>query len=104
MGTLRYGTESLELEDRTLAHVQLVVVSKLRKGEGFLLSWTIDPSQGSGRFSLWVESGVPIVFRFTGSRPIAINRTWLEAMLDRSYTVAGLELMPESDYPEVSSD
>ncbi|MDD9151372.1 hypothetical protein PUY80_02190 [Plantibacter flavus] len=103
MGTLRYGNEALELEDRTLAHVQMVVVSKLRKGEAFLLSWTIDPAHGSGRYAIWIETGVPIVFRFTGSRPVALNRTWLQAMLDRTYTPAGLELMPETDYPELSA-
>jgi hypothetical protein len=100
MGTLRYGSDHLELDDRTLAHLQVVVVSKLRKGEAFLLSWNAQPEQGSGRYALWVETGIPIVFRYDGSRPIRINRAWLDSMMERSYTLAGLDLMPETDYPE----
>jgi hypothetical protein len=100
MGTLRYGSDHLELDDRTLAHVQVVVVAKLRKGEAFLLSWNVDPEKGSGRYALWMETGVPIVFRYEGSRPIRINRAWLDAMMERSYTLAGLDLMPEGEYPD----
>jgi hypothetical protein len=100
MGTLRYGSDHLELDDRTLAHLQVVVVSKLRKGEAFLLSWNAEPGRGSGRYALWVETGIPIVFRYDGSRPIRINRAWLDAMMERSYTLAGLDLMPETEYPE----
>jgi hypothetical protein len=95
-----YGTDHLELDDRTLAHVQVVVVAKLRKGEAFLLSWNVDPEKGSGRYALWMETGVPIVFRYEGSRPIRINRAWLDAMMERSYTLAGLDLMPEGEYPD----
>lgn len=104
MGSLRYGSEHLELDDRSLAHVQLAIVAKLRKHESFLLSWDVDPSRGSGRYSAWIDTGIPIVFRFDGSRPIAINRNWLDAMLERSYTVAGLEIMPERNHPDTSPD
>lgn len=86
------------MDDRLLAHLQMVIGAKLRKGEAFLLSGAIDPERGSGRYAAWIDSGIPIFFRFEGSRPVAINRVWLEAMLDRSYTIAGLEVMPESEY------
>lgn len=104
MGSLRYGADQIPIDDRTLAHLQLVIVAKLRKGEAFLLTSTIDPAQGSGRFAAWIDSGVPIFFRFEGSRPISINRAWLEAMIDRSYTTTGLEIMPESEHPETIPD
>jgi hypothetical protein len=102
MGTLRYGSDHLELDDRTLAHLQVVVVSKLRKNEAVLLSWNVDPGKGSGRYALWIETGIPIVFRYDGSRSIRINRAWLDAMMERSYTLAGLDLMPEIEHPEAS--
>lgn len=104
MGSLHYGSERLELDDRTLAHVQLVIVSKLRKNESFLLSWSVAPGRGSGRYSLWIDTGFPIMFRFEGSRVIRLNRAWLDAMMEHSYTVAGLELMPENEYPDTAPD
>jgi len=104
LGTLRYGSDTVSIDDRTLAHLQVVIVAKLRKNESFLLSGTIDPAHGSGRYAAWIDSGVPIFFRFDGSRPIAINRAWIEAMMDRSYTIAGLDVMPESEHPDTSVD
>lgn len=96
MGTLTYGYgPGLELDDRTLAHVQRVVVAKLRKREPFQLGWTIDPQSGAGRVSLWIDAGVPISFRFRGSRHIEINRTWVERMIEQSYTLDGLDVQPE---------
>jgi hypothetical protein len=100
VGSLQYGNERFEMDDRTLAHVQLVIVAKLRKQESFLLSWTVDPGHGSGRVSAWIDCGLPIAFRFDGSRPIRINRVWLDAMMDRSFSLQGLEVPAEADHPE----
>lgn len=86
------------MDDRILAHVQLLIVAKLRKQERFLLSWQIDPRQGSGRQSIWVDAGVPIGFRFAGSRSIQINQGWLEHLIDQSYTVGGAEITNEEEY------
>ncbi|MGG7463292.1 hypothetical protein [Plantibacter sp. YIM 135347] len=97
MGALIYGSgPALELEDRTLAHVQRVIVAKLRKREPFQLGWAIDPQHGAGRISLWIDAGVPISFRYRGSRPIEINRSWIERMLEQSYTLDGLDVHEES--------
>ncbi|MGG7463288.1 hypothetical protein [Plantibacter sp. YIM 135347] len=98
MGILHYGTERAELDDRALAHVQLLIVSKLRKQEAFLLSWTVEPQHGSGRISVWVDAGVPIGFRFDGSRAPAINRAWLEHMVEQSFTVTGTEVTSEAEF------
>ncbi|SMQ74980.1 hypothetical protein [Agreia sp. VKM Ac-1783] len=41
MGKLIYGDAEIEIEfdDRALTHVQLVLGSKLRRGESFFFSW-----------------------------------------------------------------
>lgn len=104
MGHLQYASEQFNIDDRTLAHVQLVIVAKLRKNEAFVLSWGIDSTHGSGRRSLWIDRYIPILFQFDGSRRIQINRRWLDAMTQRSYTATGLELMPESEHPDTAPD
>ncbi|MFD3444536.1 hypothetical protein ACFDTO_08055 [Microbacteriaceae bacterium 4G12] len=51
MGTLFYGASRLEVtfDDRVLAHLQIVMTSKLRRHESFMLSWSVDRTDGSGR-------------------------------------------------------
>lgn len=104
MGQLQYASERFVMNDRTLAHVQLVIVTKLRKNEPFVLSWVPGPVDGSGRKALWIDRGIPLVFQFEGSRRIHINRRWVKAMVSRSFLPNGLELMPEGDHPDTAAD
>ena len=82
MGRLVYGPQErvIEMDDRALAHVKLVVVSKLRRNEAFLVAWTVSLSHGSGRESVWVHPAIPLQFQFNGNRPCTINRLWVEQM------------------------
>ena len=41
MGALVYETMVIPFEDRLLAHLQIVIVNKLRRGESFVMSWRI---------------------------------------------------------------
>ena len=63
MGTLHYGAPpaSYDLDDRTLAHVELVVVAKLRRNESFAL--TLD-GKGGKRSTLWINSAATLRFDF----------------------------------------
>jgi hypothetical protein len=97
MGKLLYSSDSIEIgfDDRALAHIQLVISSKLRRGEKFFFSWQDNISVGSGRSSIWVEQSIPLYFKFAGSRPVAINRDWLDAMMATANSNAGLAFIPE---------
>jgi hypothetical protein len=57
---------SADIEDRTLAHVRIVVMNKLRRGETFMFD--VEMGDGSGRRSFWMHPGVPMQFHFFGSR------------------------------------
>lgn len=99
-GRLSYdGVEKLEIDDRALAHLQLVISSKLRRGESFLFTWRPDTSLGGGRVSVWMHPHASLVFRFAGSRPPRINRAWAEAMMNAANSPAGLSLVPEPPEP-----
>ncbi|WP_243064551.1 hypothetical protein [Humibacter sp. RRB41] len=98
MGYLIYGSGAeYEIEDRTLAHLKIAVVAKLRLQESFLINWTVPAEDGSGRVSLWLSPAVPLQFRFAGSRPPELNRVWLEALAQSSHGTRGMIVMPESD-------
>ena len=97
MGKLLYGSAGLEVEldDRAMAHLQAVVSSKLRRGEGFFINWRDDPSVGDGHSAMWVAPNVPIFFKYYGSKQIELNRQWLEIMTMGANSNGGLQLGDE---------
>lgn len=96
MGTLIYGNgREFEFDDRTLSHVKIALVTKLRRHESFLLNWEIPIEQGGGRMSLWISREIPLAFAFNGSRPPALNERWMEALLHTSQRTGGMVVMSE---------
>lgn len=96
MGQFIYeGNVKHELEDRALAHVQLVISAKLRRGEPFPFSWREDVSIGGGRTTVWLHAGSALVFKYYGSRRPAINRAWVDALAFTANSATGLHVVPE---------
>jgi hypothetical protein len=103
MGTLTYDVVSkIEFDDRTLVHLQIVIASKLRRGESFNLSWTKDP-QGSGRTAIWMHPAIPLVYEFEDGQTPSINRDWLNALMETANSPSGLRLIPEPQESELSA-
>jgi hypothetical protein len=102
MGKLIYGPQGAEFEfdDRLLAHLRVVIVMKLRRRESFTLSWELPAEAGSGRMCVWLDSSVPLQFRFFGSREPALNRAWVDALASVAASSAGLMPLPE---PQIGS-
>lgn len=96
MGTLNYGdsTSANEFEDRLLAHLQLAIVTKLRRGESFVFSWD-GTDHGSRNNSIWISPTVPIRFTYPAGRRGSINRAWVEALLHTAYSVGGMRIVDE---------
>jgi hypothetical protein len=97
MGYLIYDghTAEIAMEDRTLAHLQIVIINKLRRQESFAFSWKEPASAGDGRSTIWIFPTVSLHFRFEGSRPPAINQTWLAALTQAANSGAGLQMVAE---------
>lgn len=96
MGKLLYGqTIEVIFDDRVLAHLQLVIGLKLRRDESFFFSWRDEQSVGDGRSVIWLDPGIPLVFRYNGGRMPKINREWLEALTLSSNSAQGLQLTEE---------
>ncbi len=101
MGKLLYGDSGLviDFDDRALAHLQVVVGAKLRRREAFYLSWRNDTAIGSGRCSIWIESSIPLYFKYAGNDRQAINRAWIEELAHSANQPQGLFLTAEPDSP-----
>ena len=98
MGYLSYdGRVKVEIEDRTLAHLQIVIADKLRRDEPFPFTWREDRSTGEGRTSVWINRNSTLVFKYHGSRQPSINREWLEALATIANGLSGLRLIPEPE-------
>lgn len=95
MGTLTYDSKlTATFDDRILAHLQVVIWSKVRRGEQFSFTWT-DPTHGGARTSIWISPHISLAFEFYGSRLPAINRQWVELLNKAANSPAGLQVFPE---------
>jgi hypothetical protein len=99
VGQLIYGTTGtvVEIEDRVLAHLKVVIIMKLRRGEGFAFSWDEPVANGSGRNTAWMHPAVSMQFKFYGTRQPAMNKLWLEELMNSANSSGGLHILPEHD-------
>jgi hypothetical protein len=96
MGVLVYGgRQSIEFDDRLLAHLQIVIGSKLRRREGFCLSWKEDIGVGGGRATIWVDPAISLMFQYEEASALDINREWLESLTLAANSPRGLVVMEE---------
>lgn len=94
MGTLFYGAARLPIrvDDRILAHLKAVTTAKLRRGEGFLISWSDSVEVGHGRSSVWVHATCDLHYKFDGGTPPKLDQALLEEMNVESIQARGIEL------------
>ena len=97
MGYLLYDGREYEFEDRWLAHLKVAVGTKFRRHESFFMSWKVDPMNGSGRISLWMDPSQHVGFRFSGSKAPKLNKEWLKVLVDLAGTHRGLIAITEKD-------
>ena len=96
MGKFIYeGAQKVEIEDRALLHMQLVITAKLRRSEPFPFSWREDVSVGGGRTTVWMHANSALVFKYYGSRQPSVNRAWVDALAFTANSPGGLYLTPE---------
>ena len=101
MGTLYYGNARtpIEIEDRALAHLKFVILSKLRRNEGFGFSWSKGVDVGSGRSTVWIAPSIPLQFDFDEPARPSLNRAWLELLTQQAATSGGLTVVDEPAEP-----
>ena len=97
MGKLIYNssTREIEIDDRTLAHLRVAILNKLRRSESFAMTWEHGVENGSGRTTIWLHESIPLQFVFSGNRAPKLNRIWIEQMLLSANSTAGLQFVPE---------
>ncbi len=97
MGSLLYGSSNVEVtfDDRALMHLQIVITSKLRRGESFIFTWSNEIELGSGRSTIWLDPSSTLYYHYSGSRTPTINREWIEVLMLSANSASGLIFTPE---------
>jgi hypothetical protein len=92
MGFLIYDdSRPITVDDRMLAHLQVVIIDKLRRGETFELNLRTDRQM----VMTWVSRSTPLQFIYEGNRRRSINWTWVELLATEAGFRGSLELIPE---------
>lgn len=97
MGSLFYGDarEPIFIEDRALAHLKVVIATKLRRNESFTLSWRHPEGLGPGRSTIWLHPSIPLRFVFEEPEPPPLSRTWIEDLAHSANSSGGIALVDE---------
>ena len=92
MGLFIYDdARAVEIEDRALTHLQLVIIDKLRRGECFAMTL----SDGDRTLMMWLNPYTALQFVYHGNRRPAVNREWLEELAINAGVTGVLMLVPE---------
>jgi hypothetical protein len=104
VGILYYGNGSdpIEIPERLLAHIKVVITAKLRRNERFMVSWTHPDGESPGRTSIWMDSSIPLRFVFDTAESEALDPQLLRELADEASSSRGLVLEPsEMNHPHL---
>jgi hypothetical protein len=97
MGTLAIGSNGthLDIEDRTLAHLRVVILAKLRRGESFAFNWDHGAGDDSSASTVWMQPTMEVEFAFDTDVPVEVNKQWADRLMHSANSVRGLDIIPE---------
>jgi hypothetical protein len=97
VGTIFYGGSAtpIHIEDRALAHLKVVIATKLRRSESFTVSWQHPDDQPPGRSTIWLHPSIPLRFVFEDPDPVELSRRWIEDLAHSANSSGGIMLVAE---------
>jgi hypothetical protein len=90
MGKLYYGgtREPILIPDRLLAHLKVVIATKLRRNESLTL--TFRAAQPEGRTTIWLQPSIELRFVFGSAEPELLDSDMLKKFANEAASSAGL--------------
>ncbi|MFJ6653939.1 hypothetical protein ACIQLJ_14200 [Microbacterium sp. NPDC091313] len=99
MGHLYYGgaAQPIDIPDRMLAHIKVVIATKLRRGESFTLTWR----DAAGRSTIWLQPAIELRFVFASPEPEMLDPEMLQRLANEAAGSAGMmiDLTASTDSP-----
>lgn len=98
MGTIFYGgtASPIHVDDRVLAHLKVVITTKLRRGESLTLSWPNPDGQVAGVSTIWLNPAVPLMFVFAGPDHPELDKRYLVELANSANSTGGIHLCAEN--------
>jgi hypothetical protein len=90
LGTLKYDGTTTDFDDLVLAHLQIVIVQKIRRQEPFLMTWRESDPTGGGRTAIWIHQMAMMTFHFTTSAKTVIDPVWVKKLTDSANSAMGM--------------
>ncbi|MFJ4037387.1 hypothetical protein ACIPVB_04835 [Microbacterium sp. NPDC090007] len=102
MGLLFYGSSEspIRIPDRVLAHVKVVIATKLRRGESFTMTWRHPAGEQAGRSTIWIQPSIPMRFVFGTAEPEILDPALLQTYANSANSSSGLTVDLE-EHPAV---
>lgn len=97
MGTIFYGGSEtpIGIEDSALAHLKVVIATKLRRSESFTVSWQHPDDQPRGRTTIWLHPSIPLRFVFHDPEPATLSAAWVQELAASANSSGGIMLTAE---------
>ncbi len=97
MGRLYYGNslDAIVVDDTELAHLKMVAMTKLRRSEGFSVSF----SSPHGRSTLWVHCAIPLRFEFDSAEPIRLDPARVNELAQAATSAMGIVIEVDEAVP-----
>jgi hypothetical protein len=97
VGTIYYGGSAtpIHIDDRALAHLKVVIATKLRRSESFTVTWRHPDDQPRGRSTIWLHPSIPLRFVFDDPEPADLSRDWIEELASSANSSGGIMLVAE---------
>ena len=106
MGKLYFGNsaEPIVMPDRLLAHVKVVIATKLRRSESFTLSWQHPDDAVGARSTIWIQPSIPLRFVFTTAEAETLDPGFLKELANAANASGGLTIDTSADLEPVDLD
>lgn len=109
MGRIKYDGSgaSIVMDDATVAHLKIIICSKLRRHESFLMTWVRADGGEDARTSIWLHPAIPLQFGFDDAKNPQIDPARITTMMDSLNRVGELVLdeyiIPAAPIPAVTA-
>jgi hypothetical protein len=106
MGSLVYGSNrtTVEIDDRVLAHLRVVILAKLRRGESFAFTSDHEVDGDEASSTIWMQPAMEVEFNLDPDTTVSINKEWADRLMQSANSVRGLEILPEKSTAATGED
>jgi hypothetical protein len=97
VGILYYGesAEPIGIADRALAHLKVVIATKLRRSESLTLTWQHRHDDSARRSVIWLHPAIPLRFVFDDPEPAVLDSQWIQELVRSANSSRGITLTAE---------